>query len=68
MEATKPDMVILCPPTADHAAWVERIAPYDVHIFVEKPFAGSLEEADGGSLRDYLGYGVTLGTWFKSTR
>ncbi|MFO8026456.1 MAG: Gfo/Idh/MocA family oxidoreductase [Opitutales bacterium] len=145
MEQTKPDMVILCPKTADHALWVERIAPYDVHIFVEKPFAGSLaeadrmmaamaetgkeliinwplrwvashvtahrliregligevteihyydgnrgplyhgadkiekepspeakqdswwykKEADGGSLRDYLGYGVTLGTWFN---
>lgn len=146
MEQTKPDMVILCPPTAEHALWVERIAPYDVHLFVEKPFAGSLADADrmiaamaetgkeliinwplrwveshltahrliregligevtevhyydgnrgplyhgadkiekepspeakqdswwykkekdGGSLRDYLGYGVTLGTWFNS--
>jgi glucose-fructose oxidoreductase len=145
MEQTKPDMVILCPPTAEHATWVERIAPYDVHILVEKPFAGSLKDADrmmaamevtgkeliinwplrwveshftahrlilegrigdiiethyydgnrgplyhgadkvereptaeakknswwyhkaadGGSLRDYLGYGVTLGTWFN---
>lgn len=46
MEQTKPDMVILCPPTAEHALWVERIAPYDVHIFVEKPFAGSLADAD----------------------
>lgn len=145
MEQTKPDMVILCPPTAEHADWVERIAPYDVHIFVEKPFAGSVADADrmiaamegrgkeliinwplrwveshvtahrlisegligaitevhyydgnrgplyhgadkveleptaetkreswwykkdssGGSLCDYLGYGVTLGTWFN---
>ncbi len=145
MEATQPDLVILCPPTAGHADWVERIAPYGAHIFVEKPFAGSLQQADrmiaalaatgreliinwplrwvqshitayrliregsigevteihyydgnrgplyhgadkieqepspaakqqswwyqksqdGGSLRDYLGYGVTLGTWFN---
>lgn len=145
MEQTRPDLVILCPPTSEHADWVERIAPYGCHVFVEKPFAGTLEEADrmiaalektgkeliinwplrwveshftthrlirdgligdvievhyydgnrgplyhgadkiemeptaeakqsswwykkdadGGSLRDYLGYGVTLGTWFN---
>lgn len=148
LEQTKPDMVILCPPTAEHADWVERVAPYDVHILVEKPFAGSLQDADrmiaaqaatgkeliinwplrwveshftahrliregligevteihyydgnrgplyhradkienepnaeekqsswwykkaqdGGSLRDYLGYGVTLGTWFNGSK
>lgn len=145
METTKPDLVVLCPPTGEHALWAERIAPYGVHLFVEKPFASSLEDADrmiaairvtgkqmvinwparwdrshfttwrliadgvigdvfevhhyggnrgplyhgadkiefepsaedkrrswwykcesgGGSLRDYLGYGVTLGTWFN---
>lgn len=145
MEATEPDMVILCPPTGEHALWVERIAPFGCHLFVEKPFAGSLVDADrmiaavqnsgkqmvinwparwdpvyyttwktisdgvigdvievhyyggnrgplyhgadkvefeptaqekqnswwykldagGGSMRDYLGYGVTLGTWFN---
>jgi glucose-fructose oxidoreductase len=145
MEATKPDLVILCPPTGEHALWAERIAPFGVHLFVEKPFAASLQDADrmvaavhktgkqmvinwpirwepcyyttwrlitdgvigdiievhhyggnrgplyhgadktefeptadekqrswwyklesgGGSLRDYLGYGVTFGTWFN---
>ncbi|WP_145421220.1 Gfo/Idh/MocA family protein [Planctomycetes bacterium K23_9] len=145
MESTKPDLVILCPPTGEHALWVERVAPYGAHLFVEKPFAGSLADADrmiaavgaagtqmminwpirwepcyyttwrlidqgaigdmievhhyggnrgplyhgadkveieptaeaknrswwyklqsgGGSLRDYLGYGVTIGTWFN---
>jgi len=145
IETTKPDIVILCPPTAEHALWVERVAPYGVDIFVEKPFAASLADADrmtaavaktgkhllinwplrwvashvtahrliregligevievhyydgnrgplfhgadkvelepgseqkkkswwyskesgGGSLRDYLGYGTTLGTWFN---
>ncbi|MEM8670209.1 MAG: Gfo/Idh/MocA family oxidoreductase [Planctomycetota bacterium] len=145
MEQASPDLVILCPATAEHALWVERIAPFNVHLFVEKPFAASLEDADrmiaavqatgkemvinwparwdrshyttrrliaegvigdvfevhyyggnrgplyhgadkiefqpttedkqnswwykqesgGGSLRDYLGYGVTLGTWFN---
>ena len=146
LEETKPDIAILCPATATHGLWVERVAPYGVHILVEKPFAASLAEADamiaavaatgkeliinwplawypphitskrlidegmigdvievhyydgnrgplrhladkvevtpemaaklkseswfyqraqgGGSLLDYLGYGVTLGTWF----
>jgi glucose-fructose oxidoreductase len=142
LEATRPDVVILCPATAEHGAWVERVAPYGAHVLVEKPFAASLAEADrmiaamrrarrqlvvnwplrwypchvtahrlvregvigrlqevhyydgnrgplrhtagkietkpgvksrswwyqrktgGGSLLDYLGYGVTLGTWF----
>lgn len=141
---TEPDLVSLCPATAEHADYVEAVAPYGAHILVEKPFAASLAEADrmiaaaqahrvqlainwplrwvpshctawrlltegrignlqevhyyngnrgplyhtagkvetrptagqkrrswfyshargGGSLLDYLGYGVTLGTWF----
>jgi predicted dehydrogenase len=145
-----PDIVLLCPATARHAEWVTRVAPFGVHILVEKPFAASLQEADamiaaqaktgkrlainwplawvpahvttkrlidedeigevvevhyydgnrgplwhvagkeettagtvvrekppswfykkehgGGSLLDYLGYGVTLGTWFLDGR
>lgn len=148
LEATSPDIVILCSATASHAEWVRRIAPYGPHVLVEKPFAASLREADdmievmaeagtelivnwpmafyrshvtakrlidegvigdiievhyydgnrgplhprlddrrlprgamteemeqswwysaehgGGSLLDYLGYGVTLGTWFRN--
>ena len=46
MNTCKPDMVILCPATADHASYVEKVAPFGVHVFVEKPFAASLEEAD----------------------
>lgn len=145
LEATQPDLVVLCPPTGGHADWVEKVAPCGAHVFVEKPFAASLADADrmiaaveatgkqliinwplrwvashvtahrlvregaigelievhyydgnrgplyhgadkvekeptpeakrqswwyrkdaaGGSLRDYLGYGVTLGTWFN---
>ncbi|MGB7345479.1 MAG: Gfo/Idh/MocA family oxidoreductase [Pirellulaceae bacterium] len=145
MQTTQPDLVILCPPTAEHALWVQRIASFGADLFVEKPFAASLADADcmisaaeasgsrmvinwparwdashyttwrlindgvigdvmevhhyggnrgplyhgadkiqfepsaeekqqswwykkesgGGSLRDYLGYGVTLGTWFN---
>jgi glucose-fructose oxidoreductase len=46
LEETRPDIVLLCPATATHGLWVERVAPYGVHILVEKPFAASLAEAD----------------------
>lgn len=46
LEQTRPDLVILCPATAEHAAWTERVAAYGVHILMEKPFASSLAEAD----------------------
>jgi len=150
LEQTQPDLVLLCPPTAEHGEWTRRVAEYGVHILMEKPFAASLAEADamiaaveptgkqlainwplvwvashrttkrmidegeigdvlevhyydgnrgplwhtadkvemtaeqvvaskpdswfysrehgGGSLLDYLGYGVTLGTWFMNGR
>ncbi|MBL8581563.1 MAG: Gfo/Idh/MocA family oxidoreductase [Rhizobiaceae bacterium] len=46
LAATKPDLVILCPATADHAAYVERVAPFGVHMLLEKPFAASIADAD----------------------
>jgi len=46
MEVSKPDLVLLCPATATHGQWTERIAPFDTHILMEKPFAESLSEAD----------------------
>lgn len=46
IETTKPDLVILCPNTAAHAEWVEKVAPFGTHVFVEKPFAASLGDAD----------------------
>jgi glucose-fructose oxidoreductase len=42
----RPDLVILCPATADHANAVEEVASHGVDILVEKPFAASLEDAD----------------------
>jgi glucose-fructose oxidoreductase len=148
LEKTRPDLVILCAATAQHAEWTERVAPSGAHVLVEKPFAATLAEADrmiaalaatgkqliinwplrwypchvtakrlldekvigdlqevhyydgnrgpvrhtadkieteatpeaksaswfykkaqgGGSLLDYLGYGVTLGTWYHNGR
>ncbi|MCF6313370.1 MAG: Gfo/Idh/MocA family oxidoreductase [Verrucomicrobiales bacterium] len=46
LERTQPDLVILCPAAARHSEWVEKVAPYGVHVLVEKPFASSLAEAD----------------------
>lgn len=146
VEQARPDLILLCPSTGDHAVWVERLAPLGLPLVIEKPMAASLADADrmiaacarhdvrwainwplvwvpshrttkriiaegrigrvlevhyydgnrgplwhtagkveltreaverekpsswfyqrslgGGSLLDYLGYGVTLGTWF----
>jgi predicted dehydrogenase len=46
LDATRPDIVVLCPATARHGVWVERVAPFGAHVIVEKPFAASLAEAD----------------------
>jgi predicted dehydrogenase len=45
MAAGPYDMAILCAATADHADFVERLAPHGVHVFVEKPFAASVADA-----------------------
>ncbi|WP_372724854.1 Gfo/Idh/MocA family protein [Novipirellula sp.] len=46
LQQTKPDLVILCPAASHHGEWVEKVAPFGCDIMVEKPFAGSLAEAD----------------------
>jgi predicted dehydrogenase len=46
IEKAKPDVVLLCPATAHHANWVDNVAPYGVHVIMEKPFASSIREAD----------------------
>ncbi len=46
IETTKPDVVVLCPASGAHADWVEQVAPYGVHVLVEKPFAANLAQAD----------------------
>lgn len=40
------DLVITCPVPTEHAEWVEKLAPHDVHIQLEKPFATSVEDCD----------------------
>lgn len=46
LDRTKPDLAILCPATADHGLWTEKVAPFGPHILMEKPFAATLAEAD----------------------
>jgi glucose-fructose oxidoreductase len=46
LKRTAPDLVLLCPATAGHAEWTERVAPCGAHVLVEKPFASSLTDAD----------------------
>ena len=46
LEATEPDLAILCPAASTHGEWVERVAPFGCDILIEKPFAASLSEAD----------------------
>jgi predicted dehydrogenase len=46
LEKAKPDIVVLCPAASKHGEWVEKVAPFGTHIIMEKPFAGSLAEAD----------------------
>lgn len=45
-DATDVDLAILCPAASKHGEWVERVAPLGADLLVEKPFAGSLAEAD----------------------
>lgn len=46
LEQTKPDIVILCPAASKHGEWVSKVAPYGAHLIMEKPYAGSIAEAD----------------------
>lgn len=46
IESTRPEVVILCPASGAHAEWVEKVAPYGVHVLIEKPFAANLAQAD----------------------
>lgn len=47
LEKTRPDLVILCPAAAHHGEWTAKVAAHGANVMVEKPFAGSLAEADG---------------------
>ena len=38
-------LAIVCSASADHAAYVEKIAPHGLHVLVEKPFATSVADA-----------------------
>ena len=59
LEKAKPDIAILCPSTARHGEYVQKVAPYGVHILVEKPMAASLADADA-MIRAVAATGKTL--------
>ncbi len=46
IEKSRPDFIILCPSTGDHALWVDRLAPIGLPLMIEKPMAASLADAD----------------------
>ncbi|MFO1065015.1 MAG: Gfo/Idh/MocA family oxidoreductase [Pirellulales bacterium] len=46
IDQARPDLIVLCPATGNHALWVERLAPFGLPILIEKPMAASLAEAD----------------------
>src|SRR5688572_21110736 len=46
IETTRPDLVILCPATAHHAEWTEKVAALGMNILMEKAFAATLADAD----------------------
>lgn len=46
LEENDVDLVITCPVPTEHAEWVEKLAPHDVYIQLEKPFAASVEGCD----------------------
>jgi predicted dehydrogenase len=59
MQQSKPDIVLLCPAASQHGTWLARVAPYGVHVIMEKPFAASLAEADS-MVASMAGTGKTL--------
>ena len=63
LQATSPELVILCPATGEHALWVERVAPSGCHVMMEKPFAASLKEADAMIAAMALGGGMLAINW-----
>jgi glucose-fructose oxidoreductase len=72
LEQTRPDLVILCPSTATHGEWLKRVAPFNAHVMVEKPFAASLAEADD-MIQAMRQTGKTLAinwpmTWYRPHR
>lgn len=46
LEATRPDLALLCPPTGERVELVRQVAAAGVHVLLEKPFATDLTEAD----------------------
>lgn len=41
-----PDVAVVCSTTAEHVAWVERLAPRGIAVLLEKPFGRDLRAVD----------------------
>lgn len=68
----RPDIVVVCSATADHAKWVEYLCHYPVHVVVEKPFATSVSDS-ARMINEMAGTGRTLSVnwplaWYPSHR
>jgi len=46
LEESEPDIVVGCPKNSEHADFVERVAEYDIHVTIEKPYALTMGDAD----------------------
>ncbi|MEZ6092437.1 MAG: Gfo/Idh/MocA family oxidoreductase [Pirellulaceae bacterium] len=46
LRRTQPDIVLLCPASAEHGRWTKQVMAHGVHVLIEKPMAATLEEAD----------------------
>ena len=46
LQQTQPDIVLLCPASAEHGKWTRQVMAHGTHVLIEKPMAASLDEAD----------------------
>jgi predicted dehydrogenase len=59
LEATLPDAAHVCTPTGTHAEIARRLLTHGMHVLVEKPLAGSLDETEA-LLRDAEAHAVLV--------
>lgn len=63
LEAVDPDIVVMCPSPADQVEWVEKVAPYGVHVVLEKSTALTNEGYDRMIQAMEDGGGTFLTNW-----
>lgn len=45
LSSSEADLAVICSKTAEHADYVEKVAPHGLHVLIEKPFAASVTDA-----------------------